>query len=55
MRDQRLAALSNSKWEWIAFHADFIGAMQVKKEHMKKRKRKEPSIKEVNCKERMEK
>jgi hypothetical protein len=56
MRDRRLAALSNSKWEWIALHADVIGAMQeVKKENTKKRKRKEPSKKEVSCTERMEK
>jgi predicted HD phosphohydrolase len=31
MRDRRLAALSNSKWEWIALHADAIGSMRVKK------------------------
>jgi hypothetical protein len=55
MRDRRLAALSNSKWEWIALHADVIGAMRVKKENTKKRKRKEPSKKEVSRTERMEK
>jgi hypothetical protein len=31
MRDRRLAALSNSKWERIALHADAFGSMQVKK------------------------
>jgi uncharacterized tellurite resistance protein B-like protein len=55
MRDRRLAALSNSKWEWIALHADVIGAIQVKKENTKKRKRKQTSKKEVSRTERMEK
>jgi hypothetical protein len=55
MRDRRLAALSNSKWEWITLHADVIGAMRVKKENTKKRKRKEPSKKELSRTERMEK
>jgi hypothetical protein len=55
MRDRRLAALSNSKWEWIALHADVIGAIKVKKENTKKRKRKGSSKKELNHTERMEK
>jgi hypothetical protein len=55
MRDRRLAALSNSKWEWIALHADIIGAIKVKKENTKKRKRKGSSKKELNHTERMEK
>jgi hypothetical protein len=55
MRDWRLAALSNSKWEWIALHADVIGAIKVKKENTKKRKSKGSSKKELNHTERMEK
>jgi hypothetical protein len=42
MRDWRLVALSNSKREWIALHADVIGAMRVKKETTEQRKRKPP-------------
>ena len=38
MRDRRLAALSNSKWEWISLHADVIGAIKVKKENTTKRR-----------------
>jgi hypothetical protein len=27
IRDRRLAVLSNSKWEWIALHADVIAVL----------------------------
>jgi hypothetical protein len=45
MRDRRLAAYSNSNWEWILLHLEVIGAMMVKKDKIKKRKRNEPSKK----------
>jgi hypothetical protein len=54
MRDGRLATLSNSKWEWISPHSEVIGAMRIEKEKVKKRKRNEPSQKEVSSAERME-
>ena len=55
MRDRRLAAYSNSKWEWMSLHSEVIGAMIIiKKEKIKKRKRNEPSKKVTNRMERME-
>jgi hypothetical protein len=54
MRDRRLAAYSNSKWEWISLHSEVIGAMVIKKEKIKKRKRNEPSKKVISRTERME-
>jgi hypothetical protein len=54
MRDRRLAAYSNSKWEWISLYLEVIGAMIIKKEKIKKRKRNEPSKKAISRTERME-
>jgi hypothetical protein len=54
MRDRRLAAYSNSKWEWLSLHSEVIGAMIIKKEKIKKRKRNEPSKKGISRTERME-
>jgi hypothetical protein len=54
MRDRRLAAYSNSKWEWMSLHPEVIGAMIIKKDKIKKRKRHEPSKRVASRTERME-
>jgi hypothetical protein len=48
LRDRRLATYSNSKWEWILLHLELIGAMIIKKDKIKKRKRNEPSKKAIS-------